>query len=311
MNQKILNYDTFDFANSVVIKPDESGVDENKKMNVKYTKIVIDSRDRNTNIYPNPSSYTINLEEIIDDIFIAELLIANVPFSEHVVCDSNNIMKFIVDNIYEVNVKITNRNYDETQLAEEFTSVLNSNQTSINNSLTFNVIYNKFTNKYTFTCNLPFVIIASDRVEKDYNGNDENKYTTNSTSKLLGFGKEKYYSNFDIVHSIEAPFVRNFNDSNYIALHIDQFSVNKSISSVTNKSFAILSKAYTLQSFISAGAYVKKFFPQPIAKLSKLTIKLYDVDGNLYNFQNKDHRLELMLHSYKHTRAYNSYIVGT
>jgi hypothetical protein len=310
MNQKIINHDTFNFSDSVVIKPQEQGADSNKKLDVRYTRVVVDSRDRNTNLYPTPSSYSINLEETIEDIFIGELLVANIPFSQNLINKNNNCIKIKVNSV-EIIVLLKSKNYTETELATEIQTTLNNNPASLINGYSFSVLFDADTLKYSFACNYPFQVIASDRIETDYNGNDENKYTKNSAFKILGFGKEVYTSvNESSVYRIDAPFSRNFTDSNYIVIYIDEFSINKSISSNLNKSFAVVQDRYISLSYFSATNFIKKFFPQPIAKLSKITIKMYDVDGNLYDFDNKDHRLEIMLHSYKHVRGYNSYIVG-
>lgn len=311
MNQKIINHDSFNFKDSVVIKPQEESADASKKMDVKYTRVILDSRDRNTNLYPDPASYSINLEEIVEDIFIGELLIANIPFSEYLINNNNNLLKLKI-NTNEIIINLTKRNYTESELAIEIKDKLNSNQISILNGYVFDVNYDPNTNKYSFYCNVPFEMVASDRVEEDYNGNNENKYTQKSAFKILGFGKQVYGSvSKPGTNEIIAPFSRNFKDSNYVVIHIDQFSINKSISSILNKSFAVVQDKYISLSYFSATSFIKKFFPQPIAKLSKLTVKIYDVDGNLYDFDNKDHRLEIMLHSYKHVRGYNSYIVGS
>lgn len=312
MDHRILNHDTYDFSQSTIIKPHEISVDDVKKTVIKYTRIVIDSRDRNTNLYPNPASYTIYLEESIEDIIIAELLVAKVPFNEHLINKCNDLFQIQVSGLYNILIGITNKNYSEQELAIEIQEKLNSHPISQANGYTFYVLYG-VDSKFRFISNTPFQIISSDSVEFDFNGNEVNKYMKNSAFKLLGFGKNTYSSVETIPGSneITSPFVRNFTDSEYISLHIDQFSVNKSISNSTNKSFGILSKNITTLSYISSAAFIKKYFPQPIASLSKLTIKFLDPDGNLYDFQNKDHRLEILLQSYKHSRGYNSYIVGT
>lgn len=312
MDHKIINHDTFDFSQSAVIKPHEVSFDSMKKTAIKYTRVFIDSRDRNTNLYPNPASYTITLEESIEDVIIAELLVAKVSFSEHLINSSNNMFKIRVDGTNDILIMLTNKNYNESELAIEIQDKLNSHPLSLANGYSFVVLFGD-DSRYKFVCNSQFEIIAFDSVEYDYNGNEVNKYMKNSAFKLLGFGKQKYSSMESVPgsHEIKSPFVRNFNDSEYMSLFIDQFSVNKSISNATNKSFGILSKNITQLSYASSAALIKKYFPQPIARLTKLTIKFLDPEGNLYDFQNKDHRLEILLQSYKHGRGYNSYIVGT
>jgi hypothetical protein len=144
----------------------------------------------------------------------------------------------------------------------------------------------------------------------DFNGQRVTKYSDNSIYKVLGFGRKIYNSLLTGNKNIlEAPYIVNFEDTNYLIMYIDQFTLNNSTADNINKSFAILTKNNNDINFRASGLIIKKYFPAPIDRLNKLTIKCIDPNGNLYDFQNKDFRLELMFVGNKHLKNYSSYLV--
>jgi hypothetical protein len=92
---KIINYDSFDFSNSTIIKPQIAS--ENVQYKLVYTRVVIDSRHRNVDLYPNPASFTIPLNDLLDNIISVELLsAANIPFCDKNINAYNNLLSIKV-----------------------------------------------------------------------------------------------------------------------------------------------------------------------------------------------------------------------
>ena len=88
-------------------------------------------------------------------------------------------------------------------------------------------------------------------------------------------------------------------------MSIEQFDLLKSIDRDLNKSFAMIPKMYQNLSIADSAKYKKNFSP-PIPKLAKLRIKFFDRFGNPYDFQNVDHRFELLITSAKQRRKYGN-----
>ena len=97
--QKILPDENFNYDNHI-IKPPSIEREEQKRT---FSTLIIDSRDRNYNIYPNANDYTIDLDEVYQDVLSIELVSAKVPFSNYLINSTNNILYFI--NIRAINMK--------------------------------------------------------------------------------------------------------------------------------------------------------------------------------------------------------------
>ena len=50
---------------------------------------------------------------------------------------------------------------------------------------------------------------------------------------------------------------------------------------------------------------MKKSYYPALPSMKTFSIKFTDYHGNLYDFQNKDHRFEIIFTCYKQTRSYN------
>ena len=130
----------------------------------------------------------------------------------------------------------------------------------------------------------------------------------NTLAYLLGFRENKDYTSVSIgggQYELEAEFKCNFDYNNFVIMDIDQFDILKSIDSELNRTFAIIPKVYNIQNVIDSPQYIKRFSP-PIGKLNKIRIRIYDRFGNDYDFQNQDHRFELLLTSFKQQRKYGN-----
>jgi hypothetical protein len=102
---------------------------------------------------------------------------------------------------------------------------------------------------------------------------------------------------------IKSAFRKNFDFNNYAVMFIDQFEVNKNLNNPLNKSFAIIANDYNSLNIADEANIVKNFAP-PINKITKMKISFYDRYGNPYDFQNIDHRFEILFKSHKQRRKY-------
>jgi hypothetical protein len=257
---------------------------------VKFTRIVIDSKDRDKNLYPFANKYEMKLANEVTDVMSAKLLSADVPLAMYMINDYFNTLN-IVYNGTDYTVVLDNGNYTDTGLATMMTTRLNA----IVGSNTFSVSFNTNTDNYTFAAAQAFSMTFG--------------ASKNSLDALLGFAKQQYTSgatgSAPYANVIKSVYRKNFNYNNYAIMYIDQFDTYQSPSTQLDRSFAIIPAIYQQLNF-SDQPELKKTFSPPIPRFTRLFIRFYDRYGNLYDFQNMEHRFEILLQSNKQARRYNS-----
>jgi hypothetical protein len=259
-----------DFANSDVIKPP----DPYKHKEIKIKRVVIDSRDRDITQYPKPNDYVVVLDELIDDVVTGEIVLMDIPFSSYVININNNFFEADNEILY-----IETGDYSKTTLVNVLQNALNTNT----KGKTYTVTYNTNKDNYTITCNQEFTI----------------KFV-NYLSEMVGFVKDIEYTGTELV----SIYRSNFNVNKYIVLKIDYMTINFSSNSNIHKSSAVVYKNELSLNTKSNISILKKWFNPIIPKLYKLRIQLYDYYGNLYDFQNQNHRIDILFENRKHTLKY-------
>lgn len=274
-----------DFYKKAVIKFPEDYVDEETK----YTRVVVDSRVRNKNLFPNPNSYEIPFEDDINDVKTAKLIYMDIPMSLYLINENFNTIYFNINSISYM-ATIPPGNYNATELASEMQNQMNNIAASASVATTFAVTYNTRLDKFTFSSTLlAFRLLFANKPR--------------NLASLLGFSdiKEQYTS--DINSQITSEFRINLNYNNYIIMDIEQFDMLKSIDRDLNKSFAMIPSSSTNLNIIDELNIIKHFSPS-IPRLNKLRVRLYDRFGNPYDCQNMDHRFEITFTSFKQKRKY-------
>lgn len=304
-NQKILDYDSFDFKNSSLIKPPTQIYFDENASNKRRSTIVIDSRDRNTYIFPTPAKYEIDLDEDIQDVIAAELCFADVPLSAYLVNENNNKLHVNFNSAHFI-VLVPQGDYTPVTLAASLRDAINNTV----GSAAFKVEYDSQKDNFAFSCTSQFTFtFKSEAVAYDGTTFIE-PYMKGTIGKLLGFSNKIYQAqaNTDPIFNFKlvSEFRKDFNINNYVVLNIDSFTVNKSNNNTINKSFAVLSKKTAEHNSVILRTFQKTFNP-PIPKLGKLKICFRDYYGNLYDFQNQDHRIEICVVSLKNCRKYQSF----
>jgi hypothetical protein len=265
----------------VIKPPSDLGGD-----NHRFTRLAVDSRIRDKDLFPNPNHYDLLLDDDINDVVSAQLIYVDMPLNAYTINEYFNTLNFIFDNS-SYKIVLDTGNYDATTLLEEL-NLKFDNLLGVDNIM---VSYNRKKDSYSFTSTKPFSFLFPK--------------TGNTLSYLLGFRDGTTYtsSQVDNEYVISSEFKLNFNYNNYAIMDIEQFDVLKSIDSDLNKSFALIPRAYNIQNIIDLPQYIKRFSP-PIGKLAKLRVKIYDRFGNDYDFQNQDHRFEILITSFKQQRKY-------
>lgn len=255
-------------------------VDNDKK----YTRLVVDSTFRDQTQYPNPNDYYFVFDDDINDVASAHLISIDLPFSTYTINMHFNTLWIQVGAGAEVAVALNQGNYTVSSLASMMQTKLNA----AGLGTTFTVTYDSTLDKFKFAATSSFSI------------NFANK--TNALHYLLGFKPQNYTSTGN---EVTAPYRCNLNFNNYVVMCIDSFDNNKSNAKPLNKSFAIISPNYSNLNLGDEPKITKNFNP-PLARLAKIHITFYDKYGNAYDFQNMDHRFELLFHSFKQKRKYQN-----
>ena len=294
MNSRVIDTG-FEYSNTTVIKPpfDQS---LNKENNIKYTRVVIDSRDRTLAVFPNPSQYDITLEDDIDEVTAADIQVVDMPFSSYIININNNRLHVMVGGwLYDAIVETGN--YTPVQLAVALNVALTSLGVGI-----FEVAYVPVKDAFQIYSSVSFMIFCKG-----------SEYRNLTIGKVLGFGPKDYesatctpYGSSLLTNVVECEFRCNLDEHKYIVLHVEQMSLNHSPNTVLHKSLALVSKQYSTLNYVTMNP-IRKTFNPPIARLAKIRITLKDYYGNLYDFQNHDHRIEILFESRKHISKYTPY----
>lgn len=286
---KILFHDhTTLYENAIVHTP-------SFKKTQKQVRLIVDSRERNITLFPNPNAYEINLLEDLNNVTSMSLLHAEFPFDTYLVNSSNNVLILAYNNvIYTVQIDIGN--YTAQELATELTTLLN---TTVGSAI-FLVEYNVRRDNFIFRCEDVFgLVFKGSSVRGTYNDSMDTVYPTNSCGRILGFGISNYASLLnstlpDKQNVINSEFKKNFNVQEYIVVHIEEVELNKSTSNSLQNSFAIVSKNNTTSGDFDNN-FVVKYFTPPLKRLHKMRLSFVDFYGNLMDFQNQDHRMEILV----------------
>ena len=261
-----------------------------KDIPIRKYKYIIDSRDRNKTLHPDPAKYTIKLDECLTDVVSAELILTDFKFNNYNVNKYNNVLH---TDIQDYTIPLGT--YNGTSLASTLTSLIPSL------TVTFNTISGKFT--FISTVNMEMKYKNDEQIRYDVD-NFMYHYPTNSVGKLLGFAIENYTLTTNI--PLEAPYMMDLETENYIIMYMQQAKVYQSKNNKAHNAFAIINKMENSSNgLVMFNNNVMKSFNPAIANLTNLVFKFCDYNGNLYDFQNREHRFEIVFTCFKQTRCYN------
>lgn len=245
----------------------------------KHTRIVIDSKDRNTTYYPEPNCYEIKLDDDIEDVTSVQLLNIDLPLPNYLINKYFNTFQIIISPQGAIDVVLDNGNYSAIELAQHITTKLNMIPGI---SQTFEVLYDNKKDNYIFSSSSGFALSFEE---------------PNSLDRLLGF-KSKIYITNTSPFQIASEYRRNFEYNNYVIMKIAQFDINKSSGNTLHRTFAVIGPHYR-QLNISDDPKIIKTFTPALARLASIRVSFVDRFGNPYDFQNMDHRFELLFTSHK------------
>lgn len=276
------------FIDNAVIKPPE--VDP-KNLPTRKIRYAIDSRDRNHTLYPSPSKYTLDTEEMLKDIVQVDLTLADFPFNDYNITNKNNVLHTSLGD-YEIPPGV----YDPELLADKISTI-----TPI--QTTYDPVADKFS--FTSTENMD-LFFKHDKTIKYDNNSVMDVYPNRSVGKTLGFPIQ----NISLTENtpLEATYRVDLKDEDHIVMYLSPAKVISSKNNVVHNCFAIINKGDT--NGYSTEVISSKRFNPCLPNFNRLSLKFCDREGRPYDFQNKDHRMELVFTCLKQTVGYNGIFGG-
>lgn len=242
------------------------------------TTFVIDSRDRDLTRFPLASHYEISLDEPVHDVVSMMLLVADVPFATYLVQPTNSSIQAILSSGTIINANIPVGDYTGATLAAAVQSALQS-QTSSPTS--FTASYSTPLDNISIMCNTAFSLVFG---------------KTGTIALELGFavGSATVSTLTGSTYTVAPLYRRNQHLNPYVILSIVPSCVITSINQNVNQGFAIITPSRSILS-VTGEKLPRKLFNPPIARFSRFVIDFCNYDGSSVDFQNHDHRLEMLL----------------
>lgn len=303
--------------NSIIVPPSSENL---KELRTRRIRVLVDSRDRDYTAYPNPAKYRIALDEDVRDVVSVQLVSYNIPFNHFNVHTTNNLVHITVHNV-TYPLTIPPGDYDGEGLADMLNKLVDyeylpehDQDTLVSSILTrMPVIPVRFTYRpktHTMTIHHTGVDDAAFSAEERacvvrFANAANDGYMPKTIARTLGFLPK------DVLLELDAPPIRsNFSmdlrPDPYIALYVDGAKAIVSNNPALNQCFAVLHRDTNNEGRHMLSDDVSKRFAKPLPQLKQISVQLRARNGDLYDFQNKEHCLELVYTCYRQTVAYDA-----
>jgi hypothetical protein len=275
------------------------------KADTRRVHLIVDSRERNHRLFPNPNDYEVNMVRDMHDVRHIYLIASSFPFSRYLVHDGNDALHVSVGGV-PMKARLEHGDYaDPSDLAAALEAALNQ-MAVVSRGDMFQVAYEARKDSYTVSCTRSFAVLCKGKpFQHAFNNNEDFAYARGSIAQVLGFGIANYDSGVDeettsvYRNTVAAPSRRNFDGHDTLVVHIDAMDVNQSTSDVVDKSFGLIYRNACYPEYTKATYYdedkMKKTFTPALRRLNKIKVRVTDYDGVPYDFHNQDHRMEFIV----------------
>lgn len=267
----------------------------NKPLYIEHVTTLLDSRDRNHNLYPNTNNYSIKLDRTIRNVISVELLQATLPNSEYLINDSNNTIHFqeIIGTTLTAQIPIGNYTI-ESIIATQLQNAMNhpSNGASSTYNVTFDTLIQRFTISSDRTGGSGIFILKFSEISSSIASvigfsnidlSNSGTYTTQNTPNLI--------PDRSIYMNISANTKDSFDNIEGIQKNFDKFIQLSLTSDFGQYTFWINPKPSSLlDSNIDKDNNYKLIFNPPIS-IEKLNIEFKKYNEDLLNFFGMEHSL--------------------
>ena len=267
-----MNMNDFDFSKSAIIKPPgESAALSN---NFRYYYIVVDSRDRNMQLYPNPACYVVDMPCDMANVKKATLMHADIPSIELNVTGANNAFSVRTD----AGGAFRTATLDPGMYT--FEQLCAALQLSVGGAIT--VTFDDVKKRFAFHST------SDSAFELDFTAK-------NSIARVLGFAPLVYTAVAGSAAGLTSPFaadIDSLRNPGYTLLNIDNFNAIAGVSSAASASFAVIDST---AHYSNTDDMFTKHFNPTLPRLHQLRVRFTNYYGSLVDFQNRDHYFVLRL----------------
>ena len=272
------------FAEHALIPPPKT---ESKDISTRQHRVVIDSRDRDMIKYPDPSNYVIDIQHDIRDVLSVQLVAYDIPFNNINVTEDNNLFEYLDVNGDLQTIEIPEDEYNVVTLINDINGLF-VGSSSPNYPLSVS------------TSNIQLKLNTTDATRFLFASDTGYRYR--SIAKTLGFEP------VDITASgwTTAKYKYHLEAERYVALFLQAAKLCQTTNPGTHECFAMIPRYVDSEGAQALDTFVRKRFAAPIAALDKIHVRFKTRGGSYYNFENKDHRLELVYTCYRQPKNYNA-----
>ena len=243
--------------------------------------LVVDSSQRNRSVYENPGKYSFQFIKQYRDVISLELIQANIPNSFYSINNNNNKITINVGTNQHI-ISIPLGNYNDV---DNLTTLIN---TRINNVVpgawTFSV--DKRLNKFKLDGPTGFTVVSGAPQNADI---------------IVGIGSLDLVSN---ANSVTMPNCYVMHPYRYLILEIRNMQRCDGNTSALMDSFCIIpiDTAADNSGILKNGDTIDNdtyvfYFPEPLHKLADMEITFRTPDGNICDFNGRDHFLVFEIRS--------------
>lgn len=266
--------------------------------------IVIDSRDRNHDLFVNPNNYQVEFDNVLKSIISIELVSAELPAVQYNINTNNNLLYFNQGGA-TLTATIPIGQYDDIDnLRSAIQSAINSATDSDGDyTVTVSTVTRKMTlTKGSGTFGLEFVGDSEVFVE----GQTRTKYLASSIGPVIGFSRSDLTS--ALTYTGDNQY--NLNGENYILLYVKGLENLESVSgnATIHDTFTKInldSSTNNIKFYNQLDEYISKvIFTPPLASIGQMIIKFYNYDGSSYDFGGREHSLYFKITTYNQPMEY-------
>ena len=267
--------------------------------------IVIDSRDRNHNLFSNPNNYQIEFDNVLRSIISIELISAELPAVQYNINANNNILHFS-EGGDTLTAEITIGQYDVIDdLRSAIQTALNSADGS---SGGYVVSVSTITRKMTIANGgISFSLLFNGGTETFVQSQTRTKYLANSIGSVIGFSRNDTSSAAS--HTGDNQY--NLSGENYVLLYIKELenlesvSGNSTIHDTFTKINLDVNSSNNIKFYNQLDEYISRVsFVPPLASIGQMIIKFYNYDGSFYDFGGREHSLYFKITTFNQPTSY-------
>ena len=267
--------------------------------------IVIDSRDRNNDLHPNPNNYQIDFDNVLRSVISIELVSAELPVVQYNINSNNNILHFD-EGGDELQAIISEGQYDT--IADLTSALQDALNNTIGASTDYTVTYSTITRKITITKGSGiFNMTFQGDSETFVHEQTRTKYPTGSIGSIIGFSRTNVTGSLSYTGNNQY----NLSGENYVLLYIKELENLESVSgnSVIHDTFTKINldanSSNNMKFYKQLDEYISRVtFTPPMASIGQMIIKFYNYDGSFYDFGGREHSLHFKITCFNQPTEY-------